>query len=83
MATDTVNPASRTVFIDSKVNHALSVEIDRLITIEALVSGLNALAVSEENFEIARLCDVIRERLAVVSNDLDLIALGRVEEFQP
>lgn len=83
MATDTVNPASRTVFIDSKVNHALSVEIDRLITIEALVSGLNALAVSEENFEIARLCDVIRERLAVVCNDLDLIALGRVEEFQP
>lgn len=83
MATDTVNPSSPCVFIDSKVNHALSVEIDRLITIEALVAGLNALAVSEENFEISRLCDVIRERLSAVSNNLDLIALGRVEEFQP
>lgn len=83
MATDTLIPASPSAFNDCKVKAALSSEIYRLHTIEALVSGLTALAVEAENFEIVRICEVIGERLAVVSNDLDLIALGRAEEVQP
>jgi hypothetical protein len=60
----------------------LGAEIDSLHTIDALLSALAARACEDEMSDIIRICDVARERLNVVTNNLDLIDMRMRKEAQ-
>jgi len=66
----------------SNTTAGLGEEIYRLHTIDALLAGISALAESGTLGEITRICEVARERLSIVSNNLDLIDIGCGEEVQ-
>lgn len=67
----------------SNVPADLGAEIHEIHTIDALLAGVVALANSEGEFgEIKKVCEVARQRLDVVRNNLDLIDIGRGAEVQ-
>lgn len=67
----------------SNVLADLGAEIDSLHTVDALLSAVKALANDQGALsEIKRVCEVARQRVEVVRNNLDLIDLGRGAEVQ-
>lgn len=66
----------------SNVPGDLGAEIDSLHTVEALLSAVTAMAHEQGFASIKRICEVTRERVGIVRNNLDLIDIGRGAEAQ-